>query len=149
MDGFLLFKTLKLQNPRSKIIIYTSFNYMESAIKAVEQGAFSYTRKAGEFGDLVNLLYQALLAWYRDYLEQEQIKSQRIETVEFLTNGVIHDFNNILQEIIGSLSLLRTGKGMSRKKCKILDQIEETLGQARNLTGKLFSFTNVGDIAEG
>ena len=42
MDGFELLRTVRAENPQSEVIVVTAFGDVESAIRALREGAFDY-----------------------------------------------------------------------------------------------------------
>jgi len=74
-------------------------------------------------------------------LHQAFLQAQKIETVGKLAGGVAHDFNNILQAILGACELLlaRTPPGDERRR--ELQEIVESGERAAGLTRQLLAFS--------
>jgi PAS domain S-box-containing protein len=70
-------------------------------------------------------------------MEEEIIKSQKLESLAVLAGGIAHDFNNILSIILGNLSLSQTY--VERKK---YSQINDILLQACNAAYKASDLIN-------
>ena len=78
-------------------------------------------------------------ALFRERVEQELLKMEKLRSLELLAGGIAHDFNNILTAILGNVSLAKLlDKG--GRLSQILDQLEKASLQARNLTQQLLTF---------
>ena len=92
----------------------------------------------------------AIIAIIRDItvrkrMEEELLKSQRLEAVGMLAGGIAHEFNNILTGVVGYLSLMRAGSvHRDEKMARILDKAERAALRARDLAGELVTFSKGG-----
>jgi PAS domain S-box-containing protein len=77
-------------------------------------------------------------------LEQEILKSQKLESLGVLAGGIAHDFNNILTAIIGHASLARLSMSAQDKAYEVLGDIEKAAARARSLTQQLLTFSKGG-----
>ena len=76
-------------------------------------------------------------------IEQEMLKTQKLESIGMLAGGIAHDFNNILTAILNNTTLVR----MQVKDTEItekLTKVERATLQARNLTEQLLTFSEGG-----
>ncbi len=74
MDGLGLLRQLCQQQPSLKIIIHTGYASLDSAMAAVNQGAFAYVQKEGNVEELLAHIHRAFhthLAGYSAALEHE------------------------------------------------------------------------------
>lgn len=74
MDGLEVLQHLKKQIPEIKVIINTAYASLESAIEAVNRGAFAYVQKMGSVDELLAHVHRAFhehLATYSERLERE------------------------------------------------------------------------------
>ncbi|GAK51859.1 signal transduction histidine kinase [Candidatus Moduliflexus flocculans] len=74
MDGLEVLQHLKKQIPEIKVIINTAYASLESAIEAVNRGAFAYVQKMGDVDELLAHVHRAFhehLATYSERLERE------------------------------------------------------------------------------
>ena len=74
-------------------------------------------------------------------LEQQLLHAQKMESVGQLAGGVAHDFNNILQAIIGYASLLKMKIKEDDPLRRNVDQILASSERAANLTQSLLAFS--------
>ncbi len=80
----------------------------------------------------------------RKAMEEELVKSQRLESVGVLAGGIAHDFNNIMTAILGNIAL---AKSWCRPGDRVMDKLMETEKatlRARDLTQQLLTFSKGG-----
>lgn len=79
------------------------------------------------------------------YLLQEQIlRTQKLEAVGILAGGIAHDFNNLLQGIFGYISIAKMNLAQKEKALSMLEQAERALNTSVNLTTQLLTFSKGG-----
>lgn len=76
--------------------------------------------------------------------EQELLKTQKLESVGILAGGIAHDFNNLLAVMLGSISLARMEIRPGETAEHDLEQAEQAILQARELTQQLLTFARGG-----
>ncbi len=77
-------------------------------------------------------------------LEDEQLKTQKLESIGTLAGGIAHDFNNLLQGVFGYISMAKLTHDNKEKSLAMLDQAEEALHMSVNLTTQLLTFSKGG-----
>ena len=77
-------------------------------------------------------------------LEEEQLKSQKLEAIGTLAGGIAHDFNNLLQGVFGYISMAKRMHDQKQKSLDMLDQAEKALQMSVNLTSQLLTFSKGG-----
>ncbi|GAB4336826.1 MAG: hypothetical protein Kow0037_18590 [Calditrichia bacterium] len=80
----------------------------------------------------------------RKILEEELLKSRKLESVGILAGGIAHDFNNILTAVLGNISLLISKYGDSPDISQKLKNAEKAALRARDLTQQLLTFSKGG-----
>ncbi len=80
----------------------------------------------------------------RRRLENELIKTQKLEAIGTLAGGIAHDFNNLLQGLFGYISLARVNLEHGGKAAELLEQAEKALNLSVNLTTQLLTFAKGG-----
>ncbi len=85
----------------------------------------------------------------RKRLEEEMIRSQKLESVKLLAAGIAHDFNNLLTAILGNLSLSRRDPTLSDRARDRLGDAEKATDRARSLTQQLLTFSSGGAPVRG
>jgi PAS domain S-box-containing protein len=85
----------------------------------------------------------------RKKLQEEILKSKKLESIGFLAGGIAHDFNNLLGIILGNLNLLQEEikpvDGARRK----LANAEESVLKAVELAGKFITLSTGGWMEKG
>ena len=74
-------------------------------------------------------------------LEEQLRQSQKMDALGMLTGGVTHDYNNLLDVIIGYSELLKCSLADQPKLAKYVENILRASNQGTLLTNKLLSFT--------
>jgi two-component system cell cycle sensor histidine kinase/response regulator CckA len=77
-------------------------------------------------------------------LEEERLKTQKLESIGLLAGGIAHDFNNLLQGIFGYISMARRFVDSREKTLAMLAEAENALNQSVNLTTQLLTFSKGG-----
>ena len=74
-------------------------------------------------------------------LEEERLKTGKLEAVGTFAGGIVHDFNNLLSIILGNVALAQMEVSPQDKINALLAQIERASMHAQTLTRKLIEFT--------
>lgn len=77
-------------------------------------------------------------------LEEERLRTQKLESIGTLAGGIAHDFNNLLQGVFGYISLAKVTHDQKEKSLAMLEQAEEALHMSVNLTTQLLTFSKGG-----
>ncbi len=80
----------------------------------------------------------------RRLLEEEQLKTQKLEAIGTLAGGIAHDFNNLLQGVFGYISLAKMVRDDGEKTFTALEQAEKALHMSVRLTNQLLTFAKGG-----
>ncbi|MBL0700608.1 MAG: response regulator [Desulfosarcina sp.] len=80
----------------------------------------------------------------RRRIEQERLKTQKIESLGILAGGIAHDFNNILTGILGNITLSKMYLDANDKAYNKLDEAEKASLRAKDLTQQLLTFARGG-----
>ncbi|MEW6363859.1 MAG: PAS domain S-box protein [Acidobacteriota bacterium] len=76
----------------------------------------------------------------RKKLQAQLLHAQKMEAVGRLAGGVAHDFNNMLQAILGNTELALEGAGPHSPLRESLDQIQQAARRSADLTRQLLAF---------
>ncbi len=77
-------------------------------------------------------------------LEEERLKTQKLEAIGTLAGGIAHDFNNLLQGVFGYISMAKMAIGRKERAHTMLEQAEQALHLSVNLTKQLLTFSKGG-----
>ncbi len=97
-----------------------------------------------EDGDISAVIETVNNITERHLLEEERLKTQKLESIGTLAGGIAHDFNNLLQGIFGYISLAKMNVGQKERALSMLQQAEKALHQSVNLTTQLLTFSKGG-----
>jgi len=78
-------------------------------------------------------------------LQEEMIKSQKLESIGTLAGGVAHDFNNLLMGILGYIGLAKLNAQQEMVVERSLSKAEESCMRAKELARRLLTFSRGGD----
>jgi nitrogen-specific signal transduction histidine kinase/CheY-like chemotaxis protein len=80
----------------------------------------------------------------RKRMEEELLKTQKLESLGILAGGIAHDFNNILTSISGNISLAKMQVKPGQDMFDLLSEAETSLIRAQGLTRQLLTFAKGG-----
>ncbi|MDP9098695.1 MAG: ATP-binding protein [Verrucomicrobiota bacterium] len=83
----------------------------------------------------------------RKQLQDQLVRSQKMEAFGQLAGGVAHDFNNFLTTILGYSDLLIDELGMKGEIVDHIREIRAAAGRASALTGQLLAFSRKHPLA--
>ncbi len=134
---------LRGECPEIPIIVLTGLDDEELALRALHQGAQDYLVK-GKFE--TNLLLRSMrYGIERKKIERENLRNQKLQSLEAMAEGIAHDFNNLLSSILGNLSLATVTLKPSNKIYNNLKLAEDAAFMAKDLTKQFLSLTQGGD----
>ena len=81
----------------------------------------------------------------REYLQNELIKAQKLESISILAGGIAHNFNNVLTGVIGYISYAKKHLEDPHKVLQTLEAAEKSSYRAAGLARQLLTFSQ-GDI---
>jgi PAS domain S-box-containing protein len=77
-------------------------------------------------------------------LEEERIKTEKLQSVGLLAGGLAHDFNNLLTSIVGNISVAKMYTDAGTKIYDRLTEAESASRRAAELTAQLLTFSRGG-----
>ncbi|MBZ0263195.1 response regulator [bacterium] len=80
-------------------------------------------------------------------LEKQFLHAQKMEGIGRLAGGVAHDFNNMLQAILGNCELAKMMGELDDNMELTINEIEKAAKRSANLTGQLLAFARQQTIA--
>ncbi|MGO9614236.1 MAG: ATP-binding protein [Dissulfurispiraceae bacterium] len=95
-------------------------------------------------GNIRGVLATARDITERHLLEEERLKSQKLESIGRLAGGIAHDFNNLLQGLFGYISMAKITFDQKEKSLAMLEEAEKALHLSVNLTSQLLTFSKGG-----
>jgi PAS domain S-box-containing protein len=79
-------------------------------------------------------------------LQKKRVQQQRLEAVGRLTAGIVHDFNNMLAVIMGSVDVIESEQVEDSTKHIALNSIRNASDKAAQLTKKLLTFSREQEL---
>jgi CheY-like chemotaxis protein len=77
-------------------------------------------------------------------MEENLLRSQKLESVGILAGGLAHDFNNLLTVILGNISLAKLDTGPADGVYARLEEAEKAGSRAQQITQQLLTFSRGG-----
>ncbi|PKM88089.1 MAG: hybrid sensor histidine kinase/response regulator [Firmicutes bacterium HGW-Firmicutes-12] len=95
-------------------------------------------------GNIVGAIESIRDISFRKTIEQESIKTSKLESISLLAGGIAHDFNNFLTVILGNVSLLKRFMSSQDIIMRLLSEVEKSALQSTYLTQQLLTFSKGG-----
>ena len=161
LSGVELLRRLKASHPEIQVIILTGYGELETAVKAVEYGAFAYLEKPFDTGTLLQRVEAALerhsQEMERRALERLALEANRFETIGRFVSGMIHDLGTPLSVIGGHIDMLMLNpdradledrlQAMKPQVHLCMELIRRTMSFLRREPDQLALF-NLNDVAQ-
>lgn len=93
-----------------------------------------------EAGELVEILGYAFDITERKLLEEQLLQAHKMETIGTLVGGIAHDYNNILNNILGFIVQLKKYSHDQQRVLKYAETIGKSATRGADLAGQLLSF---------
>ena len=90
-------------------------------------------------GELAQILAVTIDISMQKQLESQLRHSQKMEAVGLMASGIAHNFNNILQAVVGYVSFAKDGLNKDDQRYKDIEQISEHIKKATALTKELLA----------
>ncbi|NOY23489.1 MAG: PAS domain S-box protein [Acidobacteria bacterium] len=96
-----------------------------------------------------NEKFRGMVIVFRDITELRRSQTRfarvkRLESLGLMAAGIAHDFNNIMTAVFGNISLARMLSDPDSKVAEKLGIAEQAIERARELTGRLITFSRGG-----
>ncbi len=76
----------------------------------------------------------------RELLQAQLLQAQKMESIGRLAGGVAHDFNNMLQVILGHVELVLEWNGLNQPARESLEEIRSSAQRSADITRQLLGF---------
>ncbi|MFO0589808.1 MAG: response regulator [Polyangiaceae bacterium] len=153
MDGLSLAKAIREEAPATPVIVTTAFDQTEYLVRAIDIGVEQYLMKPVER----SLLDARLLACVRRLrVEAEAAKARDLEVemgraraLRLLAGGLAHDYNNLLQAILGNVALAREVLPADNAAEEMLRDAESAALEAKGLSQQLLALAEKTTVGKG
>lgn len=116
MDGLQLLDLLLQTTPNLKIIIHTGYASLDTAMAAVNRGAFAYVEKVGNVEELLPHVHRAFhqhLMGYSEILEQEvQKRTQELMSANDALRESEERFRNLIEGSVQGILIHRDNRAL-------------------------------------
>ena len=106
MDGIQTLKELRKVDPNQKVIILTAHQSVETAIDAVNLGAFNYLTKPCDLVYLRKLVQSGFRLYEEEKIRKEELRKHLLDVHDEVFSVLCHEFNTPLNAVIGFAALL-------------------------------------------
>lgn len=144
VGGISVLEEAKKRLPDCIVIILTGFGDMGSAIDALRIGADNYMQKPCDIDDLTHTIEELLLKKKKEKQKIEEATVQnKQQTIMSVANGISHDFNNILAQIVGAIDLSSSSASHDRETAEFLNWARTGCTEAKKLTDKFLELSDM------
>ena len=144
MNGYEVLTHLRKKRPDTFVLMMTGGTSVQSAVKAIKEGAYDYLSKPIDHEELLirigNAISQKRLMTEKMKLETQLNEVQKLELMSVLAGGLAHDFNNVLTVIQGSVSLMLMDIRPDHTQYQRLLDVEKQIEVGASLTRKLLGY---------
>jgi PAS domain S-box-containing protein len=95
-----------------------------------------------------NLLVSIFDITERRKMEEELLKSQKLESLGVLAGGIAHDFNNMLTVMLGNIALAKMKLNKDDIVSARLEKAENAIHRAKDLTRNLLTISRKGELSK-
>ena len=128
----------------ASVVLITGEPTLDTAVKAVRQGAFDYLTKPVTRNDITRILRTietiSRLENEKEELHQHLYQSRRMESIGFLAGGIAHNFNNSLQVVLGLIENLLEDVGPKSNMYEDLKVMQRVSRQMNDWVKDLLEF---------
>jgi signal transduction histidine kinase len=143
-SGVDLLRHVKADYPDVEVIILTGYGELETAMKAVELGAFAYVVKPFNYEAMLEYVAKALEkrqeTLHSKRLEQLALEANRFETVGRFVSGMLHDLGTPLSVIGSNIELALSKLPTSTRIEDRLAVMQEQVNHCTNIIRSTMAF---------
>lgn len=165
MEGVELLTPLKEMHPDMVVIMVTAYASLETAVRALNEGASAYITKPLNMDEVLARVEDALekqhlvmenrrlykeaerelaerkrLEAEREKMQSQLLHSQKMEAVGRLAGGLAHDLNNVITAVISCSSFLLTGLAEDDPLRQDAEEINKAGRRAAGLIRQILAF---------
>lgn len=141
LDGIATLKRLRRRDAFQKIVILTAHQSMESAIEAVNSGAYGYLTKPCNFSQLRSVLSEAHHRYFEEQERLEACRERLLAMHDDFFSVLCHEFNTPLNGIIGFSSALKE-ELEDEDKARLAGFIEDTATDLHRVFLEILDYIN-------
>jgi len=142
-SGVELLRIIKEQCPETEVIILTGFAHLDTAMQAVEYGAFAYIEKPFDNDTMLRHVRAGLDKRRQEHerrvLERLAIEANRFETLGRLVAGIIHDMGSPLSVAGSQIEMILSNPNRSN----LMERLETMRSQVEHCNEMVRSAMNL------
>ncbi|MAS11953.1 MAG: hybrid sensor histidine kinase/response regulator [Nitratireductor sp.] len=152
-NGVDLVRQIRQRDPDLVCVMVTAYASIDTAVEALQAGAYDYLCKPFHSEDLLATLarcFERIRLLEEKRLAAERLgQKQRMEAMGQLTSGIAHDFNNILAVLLSNLRWLEERLCDQPELAEIVADALDATQSGSELTDRLLQFgrQNAKDVA--
>jgi len=138
MNGLEMAREIRKDFPEVQFIFMTALGESKSILEAIDIGVTQYVVKPVEISKLLAAIAHcdAIIQ-----LKAEARRVKHLEAIGVLAGGLAHDYNNLLQVIMGCVSLAKMSVEADSEAYAHLNMAERASNEARELSRRLLIFS--------
>lgn len=144
MDGLAMARRILERDPRVPVVVVTAFGQLDYLMQAIQSGISSYVMKpvqselleAALLKGARSLRLEAELALLRRQ-KLEQLQTSHEASIGILAGGLAHDYNNLLQSILMTFSMVKLYIDNPKEALECLKGADTAWEEARELSDRL------------
>ncbi len=141
MNGLEMARAIRKDFPEVQFIFMTAMGESKFILEAIDIGVTQYVVKPVEISKLLAAISHC------DAIRQLKAEAQRakhLEAIGVLAGGLAHDYNNLLQAVMGCVSLAKMSVESGSEACTHLNMAERVSNEVRELSRRLLIFSGGG-----
>lgn len=143
-NGLELLREIRQQHPEIVCVMVTAYASVDTAIEALQAGAYDYLCKPFHSEDLLALLARCFerirLLEEKQQAAERLGQKQRLEAMGQLTSGIAHDFNNVLAVLVSNLRWLEERLAGQPELAELAADALDAARSGTDLTERLLRF---------
>jgi signal transduction histidine kinase len=143
-DGIDVVRRLRKSDPDLVCVMITAYASVETAVEALQAGAYDYLMKPFHSEDLLATLNRCFerIQLLRDKARSAERlgQAQRMQAMGQLTSGIAHDFNNVLAVLLSNLRLLEERVSSDEDLTDLVSDALAAVSNGTDLTTRLLRF---------
>lgn len=141
MDGLKMARAIRKDFDEAQFIFMTALGESKFILEAIDIGVTQYVVKPVEMTKLLAAISHCVTIIR---LKAEARRAKQLEAIGILAGGLAHDYNNLLQAVMGCVSVAKSCVEPDSETSTHLSMAESVSKEARELSQRLLIFSGGG-----
>jgi signal transduction histidine kinase len=141
MNGLEMARAIRADFPEAQFIFMTALGESKFILEAIDIGVTQYVVKPVEMSKLLAAISHCKTILQ---LKAEAQRVKHLEAIGVLAGGLAHNYNNLLQMVMGCVSLAKMNVETDSEAFTHLNMADSVSNDARELSQRLFIFSGGG-----